>query len=91
MCHDQRIPLIVVQVKGYLCTSTHCFNSYGKLSIRSEPHDVKCDEDENYMPRDEDDTEKQEVAQPQVDEILEEENEIIMNTVGDNIANALVS
>ena len=51
----------------------------------------KCDEDENYMPRDEDDTEEQEVAQPQVDEILEEENEVTMNTVRDNIANALVS
>jgi hypothetical protein len=43
------------------------------------------------MPRDEDDTEEQEVAQPQVDEILEEENEVTMNTVRDNIANALVS
>jgi hypothetical protein len=43
------------------------------------------------MPRDEDDTEEQEVAQPQVDKILEEENEVTMNTVRDNIANALVS
>jgi hypothetical protein len=51
----------------------------------------KCDEDENYMPRDEDDTEEQEVAQPEVDEILEEENEVTMNTVRDNIANALIS
>jgi hypothetical protein len=31
------------------------------------------------------------VAQPQVDEILGEENEVTMNTVRDNIANALVS
>jgi hypothetical protein len=43
------------------------------------------------MPRDEDDTEEQEVAQPQVDEILEEEDEVTINTVHDNIANAFVS
>jgi hypothetical protein len=43
------------------------------------------------MPRDENDTEEQEVAQPEVDEILEEENEVTMNTVRDNIANALIS
>jgi hypothetical protein len=43
------------------------------------------------MLRDKDDTEEQEVAQPQVDEILEDENEVTMNTVRDNIANTLVS
>jgi hypothetical protein len=51
----------------------------------------KCDEDENYMPRDEDDTEEPEVAQLEVDEILEEENEVTMNIVRDNIANALIN
>jgi hypothetical protein len=59
------------------------------ISLRDEDFD-KCDEDENYMPQDEDD-EGQEVAQPIDDDILEEDNEVSMNTIRDNISNTLVS
>jgi hypothetical protein len=43
------------------------------------------------MPQDEDDNKGQEVAQPTDDDIPEEDNEVFMNTIHDNIANALVS
>jgi hypothetical protein len=43
------------------------------------------------MPQDEDDNEVQEVAQPTEYDIPDEENEVFMNTICDNIANALVS
>jgi hypothetical protein len=43
------------------------------------------------MPQDEDDNEVQEVAQPTEYDIPDEENEVSMNTICDNIANALVS
>jgi hypothetical protein len=51
----------------------------------------KCDEDEDYIPEGEDDIEGQQVEDQGVDEVLEEENEVDMNTICDNIANALVS
>jgi hypothetical protein len=51
----------------------------------------KCDEDEDYMPDNEDDNKEQEVAQLYEDDILESENEVTMNTIRDNITNALVS
>jgi hypothetical protein len=64
--------------------------TYNMVSALQDDAFDKYDEDENYMPRDEDNTEEQEVAQPQVDEILEE-YEVTMNTVRDNIVNTLVS
>jgi hypothetical protein len=51
----------------------------------------KCDEDEDYIPEGEDDIDGQQVEEQGVDEVLEEENEVDMNTIRDNIANALVS
>jgi hypothetical protein len=70
------------------CMALH--NFIRDSALRDDAFD-KCDEDENYMPRDEDDTEEPEVAQLEVDEIIEEENEVTMNIVRDNIANALIS
>jgi hypothetical protein len=70
------------------CMALH--NFIRDIPLRDEDFD-KCDEDENYMPQDEDDNEGQEVAQPTEDDILEEDNEVSMNTIRDNIANALVS
>jgi hypothetical protein len=58
-------------------------------ALRDEEFD-KCDEDEEYMPDNEDD-EGQEEAQPSDDDIPEEANEVTMNTIRDNIANALVT
>jgi hypothetical protein len=58
--------------------------------LRDEDFD-KCNEDEDYMPQDKDDNEGQEVAQLTEYDILEEENEVSMNTIRDNISNALVS
>jgi hypothetical protein len=58
--------------------------------LRDEDFD-KCNEDEDYMPQDKDDNEGQEVAQLTEYDILEEENEVPMNTIRDNISNALVS
>jgi hypothetical protein len=54
-------------------------------------HNFICDDDEDYMFDNEDDNEGQEVAQPYEDDIPESENEVSMNTIHDNIANALVS
>jgi hypothetical protein len=58
-------------------------------ALRDEEFD-KCDEDEEYMPDNEDD-EGQEETQPSDDDIPEEANEVTMNTIRDNIANALVT
>jgi hypothetical protein len=70
------------------CMALH--NFIRDIPLRDEDFD-KCDEDENYMHQDEDDNEGQEVAQLIEDDIPEEENEVSMNTIHDNIANALVS
>jgi hypothetical protein len=43
------------------------------------------------MPDNEDDNEGQEVAESYEDDIPESENEVSMNIIRDNIANALVS
>jgi hypothetical protein len=51
----------------------------------------KYNEDEDYMPDNKDDNERKEVAQPYEDDIPESENEVTMNTIRDNIANALIS
>jgi hypothetical protein len=51
----------------------------------------KYNEDEDYMPDNKDDNEGKEVAQPYEDDIPESENKGTMNTIHDNIANALVS
>jgi hypothetical protein len=56
------------------------------INHRNIPWGPRC-----LQPRDEDDTEEPEVAQLEVDEIIEEENEVTMNIVRDNIANALIS
>jgi hypothetical protein len=48
-------------------------------------------DDEDYMSNNEDDNEGQEVTEPYDDDILEFENELSMNTIHDNIPNALVS
>jgi hypothetical protein len=69
------------------CMALH--NFIRDIPLRDEDFD-KCDEDENYMPQDEDDNEGQEVAQP-IEDDIPEENEVSMNTIRDNIANALVS
>jgi hypothetical protein len=70
------------------CMTLH--NFIHDIPLRDEEFD-KCDEDEDYMPQDEDDNEVQEVAQPIKYDIHDEENEIFMNTVRDNIANVLIS
>lgn len=51
----------------------------------------KCDKDEDYIPVDEDDIKAQERTQLQDDDIADEEDEITMNAIRENIANALVS
>lgn len=58
-------------------------------ALRDEEFD-KCDKDEEYMPNNEDD-ERQEEAQLSDDDIPKEANEITINTIRDNIANALVT
>jgi hypothetical protein len=70
------------------CMTLH--NFIRDISLRDEDFD-KCDEDDDYMPQDEDDNEVQEVAQLTEYDILDEENEVFMNTIRDNIANDLVS
>jgi hypothetical protein len=57
-------------------------------ALRDEEFD-KCDEDEEYMPDNEDD-EGHEEAQPSDDDVPKV-NEVTMNTIRDNIANALIS
>jgi hypothetical protein len=64
------------------CMTLH--NFIRDIPLRDKDFD-KCDEDENYMPQ------GQEVSQPTEDDIAEEDNEVSMNTIRDNIANALVS
>ena len=64
------------------CMALHNFIRDSKL--RDEEFD-KCDDDEEYMPGATETT----TAQPQGDEVLEEENEVTMNTIRDRIANAL--
>jgi hypothetical protein len=51
----------------------------------------KCDDNEDYMPDNEDDNAGQEVVEPYEHDIPELENEVSMKTIRDNIANALVS
>jgi hypothetical protein len=70
------------------CMALHNFICDSEL--RDEEFD-KCDDDEDYMPNNEDDNAGQEVAEPYEDDILESENEVSMNIIRDNIANALVS
>jgi hypothetical protein len=66
------------------------YNFIRDSELRDEEFD-KCDDDEDYMPDNEDDNAGQEVAEPYEDYILESENEVSMNIICDNIANALVS
>jgi hypothetical protein len=70
------------------CMTLHNFIRDSEL--RDEEFE-KYDDDEDYMPDNEDDNEGQEVSQPYEDDIPESENEVTMNTIRDNIANALVS
>jgi hypothetical protein len=70
------------------CMTLHNFIRDSEL--RDEEFE-KYDDDEDYMPDNEDDNEGQEVSQPYEDDIPESENEVTMNTSRDNIANALVS
>jgi hypothetical protein len=70
------------------CMALHNFIRDSEL--RDEEFD-KCDDDEDYMPNNEDDNAGQEVAEPYEDGIPESENEVSMNTIRDNIANAWVS
>jgi hypothetical protein len=51
----------------------------------------KCNDDEDYMRDNEDDNAGQEVVKPYEDDFPESENEVFMNTIRDNIANALIS
>jgi hypothetical protein len=48
-------------------------------------------EDEDYIPGNDDDYDGQEVAEPSDSGIPDSKNEVTMNTIGDAIANALVS
>jgi hypothetical protein len=68
------------------CMALH--NFIRDIPLRNEDFD-KCDEDVDYMPWDEDGNKVQEVAQPTKYDILDEENEVSMNIIRDNIANAL--
>ena len=49
----------------------------------------KCDEDEDYMPENENNNDGQQVGS-HGDDIPEEENEVSMNNIRDNIANGLI-
>jgi hypothetical protein len=51
----------------------------------------KYNDDEDYMRDNEDDNAGQEVVKPYEDDFPESENEVSMNTIRDNIANALIS
>jgi hypothetical protein len=70
------------------CMTLHNFIRH--IPLRDEDFD-KCDEVDKYMPQDKDDNEGQEVTQPIEDDIPDEENKVSMNTIHDNIANALFS
>jgi hypothetical protein len=52
---------------------------------------VKCGDGEEYMSDNEVDNEGKEVTEPYEDDILELGNEVFMNTIRNNIANALVN
>jgi hypothetical protein len=71
-----------------VCMALH--NFIHDSTLRDDEFE-KCDEDEDYMPVDEDDTEVQETTQVQEDDIADEENEITINTRRENITNDLVS
>jgi hypothetical protein len=85
------MPSFSTRTQAHIIMACMALHNFIRDSALQDDAFDKCDEDENYMPRDEDDTEEPEVAQLEVDEILEEENEVTMNTVRDNIANALIS
>jgi hypothetical protein len=85
------MPSFSTRTQAHIIMACMALHNFIRDSALQDDVFNKCDEDENYMLRDEDDTEEQEVAQPEVDETLEEENGVTINTVRDNIANALVS
>jgi hypothetical protein len=70
------------------CMALH--NFIHCIKLRDDEFE-KCDNCEDYMPNNEDDNEGQEVADPYEDDISESENEVSMNTIPNNIVNALVS
>jgi hypothetical protein len=70
------------------CMTLHKFIRDSEL--RDEEFD-KCNDDEDYMPNNEDDNVGQEVVKPYEDDFPESKNEVFMNTIRDNIANALIS
>jgi hypothetical protein len=85
------MPSFSTRTQAHIIMACMALHNFIRDSALQDDAFDKCDEDENYMPRDEDDTEEPEVAQLEVDEIIEEENEVTMNIVRDNIANALIS
>jgi hypothetical protein len=71
------------------CMALHNFVHDSEL--RDEELDKYDDDDEDYMPNNEDDNARQEMAEPHEDDISESENDVSMNTIHDNIVNALIS
>jgi hypothetical protein len=65
-------------------------NFIHNISVRGEDFN-KYNEDEDYMPQDENDNKVQEVTQQSEYNISDEENEVFINIIHNNIANILIS
>jgi hypothetical protein len=71
-----------------VCMVLH--NFIHNIPVRGEDFN-KYNEDEDYMPQDENDNKVQEVTQQSEYNISDEENEVFINIIHNNIANILIS
>ena len=85
------MPSFSPRTQKHIIIACMALHNFIRDSALQDDEFEKCDKDDNYIPEGEDDTEGQQPAEPEGDEVLEEENEVDMNTIRDNIANALVS
>jgi hypothetical protein len=90
----KKLPSFSPEIQAQIIIACMALHNFIRDSALRDDDFEKCDENEDYMPVDEDEdgNEGQQVVQVQDDDVvLEEENEISMNTIRDNIANALVT
>jgi hypothetical protein len=90
----KKLPSFSPEIQAQIIIACMALYNFIRDSALRDDAFEKCDENEDYMPVDEDEdaNEGQQVVQVQDDDVvLEEENEISMNTIRDNIANALVT
>jgi hypothetical protein len=87
----KKMPSFPIRKQTEIIIACMALHNFIRDSALRDDDFERCDENEDYIPKDDGDSDGQQGVELQGDDAPEEENKVSMNTIRDNIANALIS